>query len=307
MVKDKGQSSFLVVGVVRDCAAAITPDVNRLRAAIGKVKDLRWLLVESDSRDQTLDVLERQKQTVEGFEFLSLGPLAETMDKRTERIAHCRNAYLDQIVQDPRYGQVDYVVIADFDGLNQQISSAAMESCWETDVEWDMCAANQAGPYYDIWALRHPEWSPNDCWAQFRYLRANGVGHERALEACVHARMITIAPDHDWIEVESAFGGLAIYRKDALLGCRYDGLSEDGQEVCEHVPLHAQMRARGRRLFINPSLINAGYTEASEELRLGRSVSRKVKNLVKSAIGGVAGPDQLDRVVARVRAHRDRT
>ena len=52
------------------------------------------------------------------------------------------------------------------------------------------------------------------------------------------------------LEVESCFGGLAIYQTRCLLECQYGG------EDCEHVTLHRSMRQAGfSRLYLNPSQI----------------------------------------------------
>jgi hypothetical protein len=77
--------------------------------------------------------------------------------------------------------------------------------------------------------------------------------------------MIVIDPTEDWIEVDSAFGGLAIYRRHALSRVRYIGLGEAGQEICEHVSLNSQIRSNGYRVFINPMLVNAALTEHARQ------------------------------------------
>jgi len=70
------------------------------------------------------------------------------------------------------------------------------------------------------------------------------------------------------ISVESAFGGLGIYRINKLKGCRYSGLRDccNSQkygvigscrpDVCEHVEFHRQMRKKnGAKIFICPKLL----------------------------------------------------
>ncbi|MGX9355829.1 hypothetical protein ACS3SW_11945 [Roseobacteraceae bacterium S113] len=190
-----------------------------------------------------------------------MGKLRDSHPIRTERIARCRNAYLDAIEHRSEFQEVSYVVMADLDKLNTHLTKEAVASAWSTDHDRDMCAANQDGPYYDIWALRHASWSPNDCWEQVDFLRNFGVDKKDAVRSCVHVRMITIPRDSDWIEVLSAFGGFAIYKRDAILGCRYEGFDDHGSQICEHVRFHAQMQSKGARLLINPRMINAGVTE----------------------------------------------
>jgi hypothetical protein len=206
----------------------------------------------------------------EGFSYASLGALRQRLPLRTARLAHCRNHCLEVLRQRGGAAAYDYVVVADLDGVNSRLSQASVRSCWQRH-DWDVCAANQDGPYYDIWALRHDPWCPGDCWEQMRFLRDHGLGTAAAIQAAVNARMIRIPLDAPWIAVDSAFGGLAIYRSTVLQEGVYVGLDSGGQEVCEHVSLHAQIRARGGRLFINPALINAARVEHAQALGgLGR-------------------------------------
>jgi hypothetical protein len=275
--------SFLIVGLARNCERTIEGDVQRLNQALKDSRSVSWHIVESDSSDSTLTVLTKLHKTIINFNFISLGNLRDTLSKRTERISHCRNKYAAEIKSNPSYQEIDYVIVADFDGINTSISNLAIESCWIRN-DWDMCAANQLGPYYDIWALRHRDWSPNDCWAQYRFLNKFSLPIEQSLQASVYARMIKIPVQNEWIPVDSAFGGLAIYKKQLFDCCEYKGLDEDGQEVCEHVHFHAVLKARGQRLFINPQLINAKYTEHSRPLAWLKTQKRRLKLLIKRFI-----------------------
>ncbi len=272
-------SEVLVVGAVRNCAAHLRADVTRLRGALRPFRRIQWLLVESDSDDRTVATLRELSAADADFRFISLGRLLEILPRRSERIAFCRNVYLRELRTNPGYRAVDFVVVADFDGLNSLISETAVLSCWDR-ADWNVCAANQLGPYYDIWALRHPHWSPNNCSAHYEFLVRHGVGAERALAVAVHSRMLHIPKDGDWIAVDSAFGGLAVYRRRALENGEYCGVDSDGSDVCEHVALH---RSIGTKIFINPRLINAAHTEQTEALRLRNKMAR----VLRRAVGGI--------------------
>ena len=154
------------------------------------------------------------------------------------------------------YEDVDFVVVADLDGVNSRLTSDVVASCWSR-TNWDVCTANQNGPYYDVWALRHPLWSPNDCWVHAEFLMSCGVSRFRSISSAVYSRMIRLLPNSEWIEVESSFGGLAIYRKIVLNDVSYNGINHIGEECCEHVSLHAQIREKGGRIFINPGMLNS--------------------------------------------------
>lgn len=251
------EAHILVVGLVRNAAQALPGDIVRTAEALGFARKLSWLVIESDSQDATLEVLEQCRKTHENFRPVSLGALAPSLPKRTERIAHCRNTALDTIAAD--YGDVDYVILSDMDDLNRKLTREGVLSCWDRD-DWGACMANQSGRYYDIWALRHDAWCPNDCWEQNAFFEAHGAGFIWSRLATVYLKMLRIPQEADWIEVRSAFGGFAVYTREALLSGRYTGSYPDGRELCEHVPFHAMLRDAGHRLFINPRMINAHYS-----------------------------------------------
>jgi glycosyltransferase involved in cell wall biosynthesis len=298
------QGELLVLGLARNCAAALPVQVRKLAAALPSFRRVRWFVVESDSDDGTVATLDELTRSVPDFGFVSLGALRERLPARTERIAHCRNAGLEHLRSDPACVDVRWVAVADLDGVNGLLTPEAVAGCWQRD-DWTVVTANQIGPYYDVWALRHELWSPGDCWAQARFLKAMGQDEQRATMACVYSRMVTIPPESPWIEVESAFGGFALYRAEALrpAGVRYDGVAADGGDVCEHVALHRALRAVGGRIFIDPALINAdsrGFVEYWPEraqieratrntlfralLRLfyGRQASKDLRRLLRS-------------------------
>ncbi|MDE2396069.1 MAG: hypothetical protein KGL43_19450 [Burkholderiales bacterium] len=271
-------ADLVFVGLARDCEASLHNAVTQLSAVAPPARRVRWFVVESDSSDATVRVLERLEATHEGFAFRSLGSLRDRLPARTQRIAHCRNACLDWLREQADLAPSSHVIVADLDGVNDGVAAADLLSCWTRD-DWSVCAANQPAHYYDIWALRHPQWCAGDCWREYEFLSRHGIEPDRARMAAVYARMVSIPADSEWIEVDSAFGGLAVYRADALLPCRYEGLTADGGEVCEHVSVHAQIRARGGRLFINPRLVNAGAEHLDHywpEYRHIRETSRRL-------------------------------
>ncbi len=256
--------TVLVAGVARNCGATLQATVQRLTATLPAFASVRWLVVESDSSDNTVAVLQQLAQTVPGFEYRSLGALASKMTERTERLAHCRNVYLDHLhaLNAAAVGAqaVPYLIVVDMDGVNDALTPQAIQSCWARD-DWAACCANQTGLYYDIWALRHPQWCPGDCWEESNFLERHSGNRGSAHQAAVYSRMVNLPPDGDWLAVQSAFGGLAIYRTSALQHARYVGLSPDGRAVCEHVSFHAGILAGGGQIFINPRLINADTSE----------------------------------------------
>lgn len=110
---------------------------------------------------------------------------------------------------------------------------------------WEQTRKNN---YYDLWALR-----TKDEWLNFDFEKCiKDIGDS---EFCFNTRKRTLKIQDELIEVNSCFGGLAIYKTIYLKNCKYYG--GDGEnEICEHVPFHADIIKNGGRIFINTKMIN---------------------------------------------------
>jgi len=276
-------ASILVVGATRSSGDKIEKSILDLHKSLCFFSQIHWLIIESDSNDDTVSKLQSLANSICNFKYKALGGLESTLPLRTQRIAHCRNVYLDELNNNKQYNKIDYVIVADLDGVNNLLSDCSLLSCWERN-DWDVCTANQRGPYYDIWALRHYIWSPNDYWQHFHFLRKHNVKTEKALFISKFSRMITIPEDAEWIGVDSAFGGIAIYRKDVLKDAKYIGLTKSNEEVCEHITLHEGIIKKGGRIFINPKFINASYTEHTNELLFFPGIKKRIKRYIKRTL-----------------------
>jgi len=284
----------LIVGLARNVAGRIERNVKRLQAAAAIFGDVQTLVIESDSSDNTVDQLQKMANSATSFRFRSLGNLRKNHPVRCERLAICRNAYLDELRDNPAYRDVTHLIVSDMDGVSRHLTSSALASCWHQHEPWSACTANQADFYYDVWTLRHPVWCPGDCWQEYQRLLPI-VGKRVAKELTVYSRMIHVHRNAAMIEVESAFGGLAVYKREAILEARYRGVRPDGTEVCEHVALCEQMRAAGHRIFLNPALINAKRTSHSGGKKWFRRLRR---NLLASVVGDDFGTETRIKSVA---------
>ncbi len=263
----------LIAGTIRDGSSGLEKSIESLDKAFNSSSSIKWLIIESDSSDNTVETLEAISTKVTDFNFMSLGNLAKDHPKRTDRIAVARNEYLKRFQNDPQYSDCTHLVVADLDGVNDKISSVGINSSWSYGLQ-NVYTANQSGPYYDIWALRHEYWSPNDCWKELEFYKQHYRWPERALTRAVFSRMIRIRQSAPMIKVESAFGGLAIYPRDSVLGLKYIGIDTFGNEICEHVPFSEAIRSKGFDIFVNPKMINTDYTDFSVELRLWNKIKR---------------------------------
>lgn len=253
-MKSPQQSEVVIVGAARDVESTLQKQVRVFDRAFASFAKASYVVVESDSSDRTVTVLGELKNANPNFHFVSLGKLQAELPLRTQRLVRARNAAIEFCAADPGLSKADYVVVADWDGVNFQLTEKAVLSCWNHEG-WDVATANQPEEYYDVWALRHPTWCPGDCWAECRRLERE-LGSEVAHQLAVSSKRIKIPETHGVIEVESAFGGLAVYRSEVFFQSRYKTPVSDDDELCEHVAFHAEMRARGARIIINPALVN---------------------------------------------------
>ncbi len=255
---------IVVAATVRDVADNIEASVDILQQSLQDFAIVSWYIVESDSNDDTGKVLFDLSQRIPNFHYEELGALRTHFPARTERIAYCRNKYIEAFEEDPRFFDADYLCVADMDGVINGLGYDGIDSCWERE-DWAACCANHMPYYYDIWALRHKTWCPGDCWLTVNEKIDNGFGAYYAYISCVYQKMIEIDRAGDWIEVDSAFGGIALYRRSAIFGARYLGLL-DGRQICEHVGFNKSVRGNGGAILINPRLVIRGGFEHQKYL-----------------------------------------
>ncbi len=297
MRKPISASSVLFGGPVRNVATLIEAEVDNLYQALSGFSAIFCHIVESDSQDDTLMVLQRLAQKYPNFSYETKGMLTESGLIRTERIAYCRNALRTHLTKSSYAEQIDYVIMADLDGMNHLVNKHKIAQCWKVAEDWDVLTANQDGPYYDTWTIRHPDWCPTDCWQQKAHLEKL-IGSDAALNLAVNARQAVLRPDIGLVEVDSAFGGLAIYKKAVFLAGEYAGINDDGIEICDHVPFHMTLRKKGYRIYINSALTNC-YTHPGELIESRKKIPWHFR-VIRSALLTVLGEKRLKKYLERL-------
>jgi hypothetical protein len=259
------ESSVLICGTARNVETKIPNFVLGVNRCFSGFKSVNILIVESFSSDKTIEALSKQKNTERNFDYFTDDTVDKGESRRTVRIASARSSVQNWIRNQAQV--FDYVVMADMDGVNKDLTRIAVESCWQSD-EWDVVTASQPFKYYDLWALRAKGWCEKDCWEEYDQLRLL-YGDRKAKKMAITSKMKGLPRSSPWVEVDSAFGGLAIYKTEAFLSGAYSGTNPKGIEICEHVPLHQDIKTHGYRIFINPNLVNI-------------SPSRQILGIIKS-------------------------
>ncbi len=269
------QATAVICGLARDVAEILPVTITRIERIGESFGDYRVVIYENDSRDDTRSLLlawaQRNPRVRVIMETIGdpVNPCARCLH-RAARMANYRNRCLD--VMHVEFANFDYALVLDTD-LKGGWSYDGIANTFGHD-NWDFVGSNgiifkrvgrelNVPIQYDAWAFRLDE--------NFSALPTASVN------------VLQWQRGQPLIPVTSCFGGLGVYRLEALLSARYSGWDS------EHIPLHQTMRKKGfNRMFINPSQV-ALYG------RRHRSIDRVMIPLTKglNCIRNWSGPQPL--------------
>jgi hypothetical protein len=265
------------IGVARDCAKFLPEALINVARLAGIASRSAGLIVENDSRDDTKSILKEWCADKESFQMVSLDGLSG-IGVRGLRLELVRNYCID-LAKQIGAEEYDAVVIMDLDDasvypINENTFLEAIHFLMEEPQRAGVFP-NQLGFYYDLWTLRHSEWFPVDCWEEvFDAVISSEMSDEEAFEKTLRKRVISFQETDKPFLVESAFGGMGIYKSsyffknpNPYLGSKIRAFPLGHKlypfirlEVCEHVHFNRGINGIGGELFVYPRLIN-GTTE----------------------------------------------
>jgi len=251
---------FLIVGTVRNVEKTVRNEIIGMQRLFSKFGETHFHLVESDSSDSTIATLRVLENEVENFTFHTFGKLDERIPNRVNRIRYCRNNYVKYIREsDVLY---DFVVVCDWDGINRVVRHQSLNKIFRSESVWSMCSANQTFGYYDIYALRAKAWVETDFITELSdFKKKHGPltfwQEDRARKKIIYKKMKILRKSTDWIEVESAFGGMAIYKANVFQEFDYGNQNTIEELECEHITLHRKMNEAGMKIYVCPEFINS--------------------------------------------------
>lgn len=271
-------SKVVLVGTISNAEKKLEQDFYNVFRSLHFFDQIDVFLVESDSSDSTISVIEKIRKKNPNFNYVSLGNLKVTLPDRIERIRKCRNVYVEYIRNNIDDKKWDYVVVADLDGMNSALKNDSILKLFSAQESWDACFPNQKFGYYDLYALREPSWMPRDCFEDLKFLKSqipkreyncfkffniirNILDYDRARKSVIYNKMRILSKNSDWIRVDSAFGGLAIYRIRWFLDFDYSKSSESNILVSEHVDFNLKCINIDAKFYIVPKFINSNWNE----------------------------------------------
>lgn len=249
--------NIIVVGLARDVAFHLEKEIFRLEKQLKNLFDsIEFYLVESDSKDTTTNILSKLKMNKPNFDYISLDKLEKVFPNRIQRLTFCRNIYVTKIREINKAKKFDYVLVNDFDIKNKKLDLFPLNNYLNKE-SWSGLFVNQKGFYYDIFALRCKNWSETDCYEDYRSLSCT-LGGEKAKQIAIWSKMRKIPKKSSEIEVDSAFGGLAVYKTENFMQFNYDD-STNKFKSSEHVHFNLRIRNNSGKLLIVPALINFSW------------------------------------------------
>ena len=245
--------SVVVCGLMKNANHVIDSILKNVYSIVGVFADnYKIIIVESNSTDGTKESLSNAKTRDERLVVIhaDFDLLNEEFKSRELRIAICRNLYLKAIYEDET--SYDYMIVIDMDEIfSESFNTDTLKKSLEFH-KWDALFANQTERYYDIWALRGLGVN-YDCWNTLDTDRSND-SYETKRNKYIRSKQIQIPRNHPPIRVESAFGGLGIYKHKMLIDLK--PLYKEIGSVCEHIEFHNQLIKAGfADLFIHPDLL----------------------------------------------------
>lgn len=263
----------VIVGCLKNSSEFLSKVIENLEKLASCFTEVSFIFIENDSVDATKEIISAWGAKQSHFKLYTMTGLDDYEKHRTVRLEIARNAYVNAIQQDERLHCYDHMIVTDMDDRGAHpLSLDAVVSAFEflnEQKERAAVFANQSVRYYDLWALRHPQLCPFDFWHEV-LAQAIHVGSDLEAFDKVYARMPKCFPiDSPPIQVESAFGGLGIYKMPYVLNnnARYigheykyfmgEGMVFNKLQTCEHVNFHRGISAQGGKMFILPYLVNS--------------------------------------------------
>ena len=237
------RQSIAVVGVVKDVEKNLQENIDSVGEKLSG-HDLQWVVVESNSRDKTREILEKNKSANSSF-------LYEVLDSgrsliRLEAIARARQHALEllrKLAPSP-----NLVLVIDLD----QKYDWKHINFPKTLVESDAVFAHQE-PYYDLLAFKpRPNWVETSGY-DYRP-RKSFLGRVWNQLFVAPKWQLRLGKLESAMEVESAFGGAAIYSYETYVkGSYINGHSKTGRvDICEHIVFHESLRKKSAKLVLDP-------------------------------------------------------
>lgn len=255
------KQNISIVGLVRNLEDKLINNISYINQLNPLFKKINYFIYENDSTDLTPTILETLSKNIANFHYksesLSLKSFThsepETLKstERTTNLANHRNYCIDHIKNN--FPDTNFIIVMDMDFNQFSLDGILNSFGWLSMNFADALVGNSFELKYTAVSPRAKTLWNYDCWA-YRGSWWNDL--QQYSDAYQYDPMVWFG---FWqppigsqpIKVNSAFGGIGIYRYNDIINNRYEGYD------CEHVCLHKNLHQKHKnyRLCINPSQI----------------------------------------------------
>jgi hypothetical protein len=237
------QSRVFLAMLARDIEDNFIRLVNRVEFFSQFFNAVDVCIVTNGSKDRTTDLCSEWRQSNPRVctivpEHLTEERLQDKSLRRRRLMANLRNLYLDVFKAEHEAKPYNYLMVMDsdlyggfsYDGVFHSIGM--MQAFRQAKIIAANGITYQGGQrlFYDSWA--------------FRYF------NDDKYHADEEINLLKFDRGEPLIKVNSAFGGLAIYKADII-----SHYTKYGEHDVDHFTLHQALRLQGNEIYLNPSMI----------------------------------------------------
>lgn len=250
---------FLVVGLIRDNEKKLHQTVAQIcKFLYGFTFD--FYIVESDSLIIPKINIKTDIAGLNEIKLISLGDLNKKYPNRIERLTYCRIHYLNYFKDNSK--KYSFMMVVDFDGIVNNLYNTKVLDIFkrlqDLKVVWSAIFPNQIPFYYDIYALRCNNWVNDNAWGSVYSGEISNRWTSKWLN--IYSKMYMLPTKLGYVEVQSAFGGIGIYRASSItIESTYGYYQENNFDVCEHVRFN--LGIEGKKFIVTDWISSVGKNE----------------------------------------------
>lgn len=245
------QRRLAVVSICRSAMPYLPNTLALVEELGGMWRDCQYFVYENDSSDDTADVLDncaRMRSWMHvRHDTLGREDMRGFQPERTVRLAEYRARCQDWVRE--RAKAFDYVAVLDTDPHGGFSTEGVLNSLgWFCEYLGRSCRPLEPGAIasHSLYVTRVEDDGKKAIAlaAYDAYAARLNWWEDLRMHEWFHALLVPVGSPP--IPMNSAFGGLCLYRRDAYLSLKYGGGD------CEHVIAHRAMQQAGYQLWMNP-------------------------------------------------------
>lgn len=208
------ENKILICGVCKDVEFAVSNTIENIENLGGCFSDYAVIIYENNSRDKTPQLFSNWCQKNPRVRFISEHLRRSSLKSREENIARARNIALS-VAKEPAYDDFKYLLMVDFDFQTPWPIDEIVRTI-ELPFDWDCISANgiinrNNSIYWDRYALRNAAYPFGpELLGEYWWVQQNSY-------PLVYPTAAGLIP------VYSAFGGMAVYKRETVTKFHYSG------------------------------------------------------------------------------------